>query len=280
MCRANVRTGDYHGAVYENITSALCMTKAEIDSFISNYATLQPYLVNAPAEMSTAYINKMMAASFEDRLLPYLNGTYDMPDLFVIDHGHNDFKYKLPNYSSDINLEPTRANIKAGTLAEDTYMTGNNNEKLLSFFDSLDDIAPAKLDDFICSLNRNCYIGAVNFIVTLILHYNPKARIAFISNYEYEHGDNPTYAPLIVAQETNAASWAFPLCEVYKYLGFSNHIIPGTKNIYSSYGRTFPEDIDVFKIYCPDGVHPHSDPTGDANRIYAGILTEFIKTIR
>lgn len=280
MCRANVRTGDYVGANFNNITSALTMTKAEIEAFITNYATIQPNLTGgAPATLSASDLSRLRAASFEDRLIPYLDGTYDFPDLFVIDHGHNDFKYKLPDNSSDIGLEPTVENITQGVLAEDTYMTANSNEKLESFFGSLDNIKPADKAAFVASLNRNCYKGAVNFIVTLILKYKPTSRIVFISNYENENGDYPSYAPLITAQRDNANSWAFPLCEVFRNLGYSNHIIPGTKNIYSG-DYTFNYDIDAFKIYCPDTVHPHSQPDGISNEIYAGVLAEFLKTCR
>lgn len=280
MCRANVRTGDYHGALFDNITSALSMTKEEIELFITNYASIQPYLRSgAPATLSDSNKARLRAASFEDRLLPYLDGTYPMPDLFVIDHGHNDWKYTLSNGNSDITLEPTVANI-GGELAEDTFMTANNNAKLESFLGSLANIDSSKKAEFIASLNRNCYIGAINFIITLILKYNPRARIVFISNYEYENGDTPVYAPLITAQEYNANGWAFPLCEVYKYLGFSNHIIPGTKDYWASAGYTSTKDLDVFKIYCPDNVHPHSDTSGITNRIYAGVISEFLKKCR
>ena len=279
MCRANVRTGDYVGANFYNITSALTMTKAEIEAFITNYATIQPTLTGgAPATLSDSDLTRLRAASFEDRLLPYLDGTYDMPDLFVIDHGHNDFKYTMPDDSSDISLEPTIANISGGVLAEDTYMTSNNCEKLELYVGSLANVDPTKKAAFVASLNRNCYKGAINFLITTILHHNPFARIVFISNYEYEHGEYPSYAPLIVAQEDNAASWAFPLCEVYKMLGFSNHIIPGTKNLYDGISSTY--DRDVFKVYNPDGVHPHSQPNGVTNEIYAGVISEFLKTCR
>ncbi len=282
MCRANVRTGDFVGANFSNITSCLSMTKEEIEDFIANYSTIKNVLTgNVPETLDATYLARLRAASFEDRLLPYLDGTYDMPDLFVIDHGHNDYKYTLSGGGSDIGLEPTVANI-GGELAEDTFMTANNNAKLESFLGSLANIPSAKKAAFIASLNRNCYIGAVNFIVTLILHYNPHARILFISNYEYENGDQKGYAVLIPAQENLAKSWAFPLCEVYKYLGYSDHIIPGSM---AWFNTTYPSqtpattDITVYKAYLPDGVHPSSDITGDANNIYAGIISEFIKKI-
>ena len=283
MCRANVRTGDYDGANISNITSCLSMTKEEIENFITNYNTLKalPKNTSWPSELSASQITRLRAASFEDRLLPYLDGTYDMPDLFVIDHGHNDYKYTLSGGGSDIGLQPTVENI-GNELAEDVFMTANNNAKLVSFFGSLTDIPSGRLAEFIASVNRNCYIGAVNFIVTLILKYNPHARIMFVSNYEYENGSASQYAPLITAQDSIAKSWAYPICRVYEYLGYSNHLIPGSKTWFNS---TYPAqtpattDITVYRAFLPDGVHPHSDITGNANNIYAGIISNFIRKI-
>ena len=285
MCRANVRTGDYNGANITNITSALSMTNEEVEAFIANYDTLRSLPKNSgwPTTLSTGNVNRLRAASFEKKLLPYLNGTKPFPDLFVIDHGHNDWKYNKSDGTSDITIEPTIENIQSGELAEDTYMTANNNANLERFFGSLADIPSARKEEFIASINRNCYIGSVNFIITLILRYNPHARIIFISNYEYKNGAGKGYAPLINAQEYLANSWAFPLCEVYKYLGFSDHIIPGSMNWFNS---EYPNvtrstaDVTCFRAYNPDNVHPHSDTTGDANKNYAGIIAEFIKTCR
>lgn len=284
MCRANVRTGDYNGANFANITSALTMTNEEAEAFIANYDSIKSKLNGSvPDTLSQSYINRIRAASFENRLLPYLDGTYQMPDLFVFDHGHNDFKYKLANGQTDISLLPTVENIISGELSEDTYMTGNNNQKLSQYMGDLSNIPSAEKENFIASLNRNCFIGSVNFLATLILRYNPRARIIFIANYEYENGIYKSYAPLIPAQEYLSKSWAFPLCKVWEFLGYSDHIIPNSKDWFNEqYPNVTPAttDITVFRIYNPDTVHPHSDTSGEANRIYAGIISEFIKKIR
>lgn len=285
MCRANVLTGDYNGANISNITSALTMTLDEIEEFITNYDTLKNLPKNSgkwPDSLSEQEIQRMREASFEIKLLPYLDGTKEFPDLFVIDHGHNDWKYNKADGTSDIDILPTPEAV-GGELSEDTYMTSDNYANLAKFFGNLDDIPEAERSSFVASVNRNCYIGAVNFLITLILSKNPHARIVFITNYEYEDGANKGYAPLITAQEKLSKSWAFPLCEVYKYLGFSDHIIPNSKAWFNS---TYPSatpatsDIKVFRAYNPDNVHPHFDITGDANSVYGGVIAEFIKTCR
>ena len=284
MCRANVRTGDYNGVNISNITSSLSMTLEEAESFISNYASIRQLDMNGnlPATLDDSYIKRIRQGSFEVKLMPYLDGTKPMPDLWIIDHGHNDWKYCDSKGQIDIALEPTRANIDSGELAEDTYMTETINgvpyARLQSYLGSFENIDPAKLDDFVCSLNRNSYYGSLNFITTLILVHNPRARFMMIGNYSNEHSGETGYAALIPAQKAWAADWCFPFCDVASCLGTSQHIIPGTSNFFENY--VFHYDTNVFHIYCPDGVHPSSDSSKHALEIYAGIVTEFIKQHR
>ncbi len=283
MCRANVRTGDYNGANISNITSALTMTKEEAEAFIANYSTLCQLDKNTswPSSLDASYEKRIREGSFEDKLLPYLDGTKQMPDLWIIDHSHNDWKYKDSKGNIDITLKPTRANINSGELAEDIYMTANNYQNLIKYVGKLDNIDPNKLDDFVCSLNRNCYYGALNFLVTVILVHNPRARFMVIGNYSNETSGETTYAKLIDAQKWWAADWCFPFCDIASNLGTSQHIIPGTKEFDSeNHSTKFDYDIPVFRVYCPDGVHPSSDNSQYSLNIYAGILSEFIKSHR
>ena len=283
MCRANVRLGDYNGANISNITSALTMTSEEAEAFISNYDELKSLSGNSswPTQLTELQMQRVRNGSFEVKLMPYLDGTYPMPDLWIIDHGHNDWKYRDSKGNIDIALQPTRANITSGELAEDTYMTetidGVKYARLQKYLGSFDDINPAVLDEFVCSLNRNCYYGALNFMTTLILVHNPQARFMMIGNYSNEHSGETGYASLIPAQQTWAADWCFPFCDIASCFGTSQHIIPGTKDWMN---EGFSYDTDVFHIYCPDGVHPSSDDTDTALHIYAGIIAEFIKQHR
>lgn len=48
-------------------------------------------LYDAPAKLSEEEKDIIIGSSYENKLLPYLNGTFPMPDLFVIDHGYNDY---------------------------------------------------------------------------------------------------------------------------------------------------------------------------------------------
>ena len=284
MCRANVLTGDYNGANISNITSSLSMTLEEAENFIKNYDTLRSLSKNSswPETLGTSNEDRIRSGTFETKLMPYLDGTNPMPDLWVIDHSHNDRKYKKKDESIDIGLEPTRANIDSGELAEDVYMTANNYKNLQKYVGSLENVKPSELDNLVCSLNRNCYYGALNFICTVILHHNPRARIFVISNYSNEYVGETGYADLIEVQRKWARTWGFPYYDLSTVFGASSyHIIPGTKDYASNqHSTSFDYDISLFRIYCPDGVHPSSDNSLHAMNIYAGLLSEFIKNHR
>lgn len=277
MCRANVRTGDYVKAKAANLLRAFTQTTEEKQYIINNWSTIR-LLLNDPNTYKTLDATQQAAAlgaTFEERLMPYLDGTKPMPDLFVIDHGHNDWKsfYTMPDGTTpDTELKPTVENIANNVLAEDTYMTANNNAKLISFFTEISNIPSVKRAEFIASVNRNCFIGAVNFLCTLILSKNPRARILFIGNLD--NWEKPQVQP---AQEYIASSWNFHLIKMWEYLGFSGHYIPNTATYWDDEGTT---DLTVKEIYCKDGVHPHSDETGEAIEIYAHTIANVLKNIR
>ena len=126
------------------------MTSEEVENFIMNYNDMKslPGNTNWPAELTDLQLNRMRSGTFEEKLLPYLDGRKPMPDLWIIDHGHNDWKYRDSKGKIDIALQPTRENIDSGELAEDTYMTetigGVRYARLQKFLGSFDNINPAQ----------------------------------------------------------------------------------------------------------------------------------------
>lgn len=83
---------------YEIATRALTQTLAEKQDIVNNWA--EKYgpnsplnLYNAPTELPQYQIDVILNSSYETLLVPYLNGTYEMPDFFIFDHGYNDGAY-------------------------------------------------------------------------------------------------------------------------------------------------------------------------------------------
>ena len=48
--------------------------------------------------------------------------------------------------------------------------------------------------------------------------------------------------------------------------------------LYPNY--TFENDVTAYEVYNVDKVHPSSDTTGKANKIYAGLIAAFLQTVR
>jgi hypothetical protein len=270
MIRANTRFGDYTDGYSHNILRAFSATSEEKEYLIANWETIRQKLRDPDTYTTLSDNDKKVCreSSYEHRLLPYLNGTYPMPDLFVIDHGHNDYKYTLSDGSTDIGIAPTLANIgKDKEVAFDSKMfDGSSYAGLENVYGSL-----AKMNQptvFKYSVNRNCYWGAVNFICTLIYKYNPRARIVFVGNIDDKQHDG-----LCDAQVTIARDWCFPLIRMWEKLGFGMHYIPGTYNYWGGTGL----DLSQKAIYCKDGTHPHSDTTGESMELYTDILVDALK---
>ena len=179
--RINSSTGEYTGMKFTHFLRALTRTQAECEDIITNWANYSGYY-SAHETLTTGEIAALRSHSFEQILLPYLNGTEDMPDLFVIDHGHNDVNPRGVDGLSDLWIEPTPEMIQSGILAEDTYMTANNYANLKTALNNdLSGITDKAA--FAASLNRNCFKGAMNFLITVILTYNPYARIIIVGDY-------------------------------------------------------------------------------------------------
>ena len=180
--RVNASDGEYTGMMFSHFLRAMSRTVDEADAIAANWTTIQPKISSAPSELTETHVNTMKAHSFENLLVPYLDGTNAMPDLFVFDHGHNDVRPKGIDGENDLWINPSVQMIAEGILAPDTYMTANSYAKLkLALNDDLSGIGD--LESFAASLNRNCFKGAMNFLITVILRYNPYARIAIIGDY-------------------------------------------------------------------------------------------------
>ena len=180
--RVNSSSGDYSGFKYAHLIRALSRTKAEADIIQANWDSIMANVVDAASTISDSDLEIMKAHSFETLLLPYLDGTYAMPDLFVLDHGHNDIRPRGVDGLQDSLVQPTVENIENGTLAEDTYMIADNYANLKAALNN-DLSRVGDIESFAASLNRNCLIGAINFLITLIYSYNPRARIVIVSDY-------------------------------------------------------------------------------------------------
>ncbi|MDR6564966.1 MULTISPECIES: hypothetical protein [unclassified Arcicella] len=102
MVRISRADGTINSLAWQNVCYSLSHTIAEKQDLIDNWATYRLILSNnPPTTLDATEQAKILSCSYENRLLPYLNGTFPMPDLFVFDHGRND------NLSSDTDTQYT-----------------------------------------------------------------------------------------------------------------------------------------------------------------------------
>lgn len=231
--------GTYNGLAWENYMYALADTFAEKATKIANWDVLKTQLGNnPPTTLSDAEKTKITNSSWEYRLLPYLNGTYPMPDAFCIGHGRND------GYSNDLTTIPVQRN------------------------------------------DRRYYIGAMNYIVDIILSYNKYAKIWLWGHYE-----NDTLPQVSQAQMIFADIWGFPICKTWEMTGWSAQKVPNTAALWnqlpwSSYkaaaqakGVDTNADMDVQQVWIPDRIHTFTDPTGKASQKLVNIYINFAKDV-
>ena len=182
MVRINSANGKFSSIPKSHFLRAATRMIAEADYLTTPevWATIYAKQSSYGESASESDISIMKGASWESFLKPYLDGTQQMPDLFVIDHGHNDTANNDVG-ERDWEVMPTQDSIDRGILVEDTYMTDNNYTNLkLALNNDLSGIQD--LRKFAVSLNRNCFVGAMNFLITVILTYKPYARIAIVSD--------------------------------------------------------------------------------------------------
>jgi len=107
--------------------------------------------------------------------------------------------------------------------------------------------------------NRDYFVGAMNYLIDLILTHNPKAKIAVFGFYE-----NTSKPQIYDAQKVVADYWQIPICETWRYTRWSNKVING---------------VPMIQNWFPDGLHPHGDLTGDSDKLLDRLASNFLRTI-
>ena len=208
-------------------------------------------------------INNFKSYSYESLIIPYIDGTIASCDTVVIDHGYNDRKVIINEASWHPGDGETQFATGAGrnwllklqdpfetTLESETYFQGKwwNDESVSS---------------------KKHYMSAIIFLAKKIWAVNPKIKI-IIGNYFASKSNtfgaefgNDRLAEFVNLANSACASWLRVNCvDIWKHTGI--------------YNRNLPAGND-FQLFCPDGVHPHSDSTGHSNKIIAGVYINAIR---
>lgn len=208
-------------------------------------------------------INSFKRYSYESLIIPYIDGTIASCDTVVIDHGYNDRQVIINEASWHPGEGETQFAVGAGrnwllklqdpfetTLETESYFQGKwwNDESVSS---------------------KMHYMSAMIFLVKKIWAVNPKIKI-IIGNYFTSKSNvfgaefgNDRLGEFVHLANSAIASWLRVNCvEVWHHTGI--------------YNRNLPAGND-YQLFCPDGVHPHSDSTGHSNKIIAGVYINAIR---
>lgn len=186
--------------------------------------------------------------SYEKKLIPYLDGTYQQPDLFIIEHGAND-------------LRP---------MSNEVYDASNPYD-MTNYYGCM---------NFIIKL---IYEKIKQPNIMLLGHYENQSEKRIIPSGYDDYGARTIASRKEVSkkQEIIANLWGIPFCKTWEKMGASQMKIK-TKgkwvnglwvdNYYST-----EREITMLEYLIPDGTHPHSDLSGHGNMKLAKIVANFIK---
>ena len=200
-----------------------------------------------------AWMRLFKEHSFENVLLPYIDGTKDVCDIVIFDHGFND--------SEKIILEGIE------------HAAANEAKPLgLAWYQSMASGKEEYVD--VNNLGKQSYINAMSFLIEKCRSINPNIKI-IIGNYfssrplsfnwDFKEYGKALCGDLILkANQAVATMWDLDIVDVYKYTGLDNA----------------EGDFTKFQAFCPvDYVHPHNDTSGKSNRIIADIYINELQRI-
>jgi hypothetical protein len=119
--------------------------------------------------------------------------------------------------------------------------------------------------------------GSMNFLLRRILSFDPHIRIVMIGDYGNQN-ENKKYDSkyqMIVAE-----NWELPLYKEWENTGWSLQEI--TTNYYWNNGcwtkGNTSTTMSILATWLADGIHPHSDKTGNANRLITELISGWLLT--
>lgn len=199
--------------------------------------------IYAGNSMEADYIRSL---SYEKKLIPYLDGTYPCPDLFILEHGANDLR-TTEDYDENIPYE------------------------LTNYYGAMNFII------------KTIFEYQPQARVMIMGHYENQSKERVIAEGEDDYGARTIAARGIVPekQQKVAEMWNIPIYKTWEYMGWSQMKISTKGKWVSGYWQenyyNSPVEMTMLAYNLPDQSHPHADKSGKANLKIAGSLAEFIE---
>ena len=214
--------------------------------------------------ITQAEYNKCIDKTFERNVLPFVKG-----DSLTVNDG---------NGSRIINPDA----IKVSAIIIDHGY--NDYVNILSLLEDENNIDWTSRD-------RNNFVGAINYLVDEIQKINPFIKIiigGYFQNTGFNYGNSICKMQKLVSEHL-----MFDLFDVWNYSQISQPgYIKGTSGYLDWFNNEYGTDyhpnlgqtdengnIIALRLYCPDGIHPHSDLTQNCNKRLNAIYAKLLKNI-
>lgn len=260
-------------------SSRLCFTGAndpvtttsggELTATVDELKSL--YSSHIGVEITQTEFNRWLDKSYERSVLPFVKGE----SLTITDGTTN---------AADGIINPDSIKVDA-IIIDHGY---NDNVSVNAIMEDIDS-ADWK------STDRSNFIGAFNYIINEIQKINPTIKIIVggYFDYTFQSSGKPLGKNLCDLQTLLAQRYSFELFDVWNYTQINyDRFVKGTANYISDFNTkygtsyTVPSwmqnsdgDIRSHLLYCPDGIHPHSDKTGQTNKRLNAIYTKLMRSI-
>jgi len=128
------------------------------------------------------------------------------------------------------------------------------------------------------SEDRSDFIGAFNYLYNRMKESNPDVKVIvggyFQNNCTISYTNRGYYISVVL--EWIADHYNLPILDAWNYVGLKDGYAPDSQDyiqdLNDTYGTDFTKkwvnekgEITYFQIFCPDAVHPFSDPTGHSD---------------
>lgn len=221
--------------------------------------------------------------SYESLIVPYIDGTIAECDTVIIDHGFNDRSNifnvcsQHPHAEDIISYWPAdqvggATNIEYPVTGGSTGWYWLNHLADNRYYDG--EVYMNTLRSLGAAGNggmRGEYFGAMAYIIEVIRKINPRVRIIIGNYFSLDSGIDAMSSFqtkfILQANQSIADYYGFHCVNVYKKLGLRNYSFTSNDGVTAT---------DMIR-FCPDGVHPASDYTGQSNQVIAGIYINELK---
>lgn len=229
------------------------------------------YQSHVGVEISQSEFNNWLDKSYERSVLPYIKG-----ESLTISDG-------TTNAINGV-INPNKIKVSA-VVIDHGYNDYSNVNAIMENQSSIDWE----------STDRSNFVGAFNYLINEIQKINPFVKIVVggYFDYTFKSSNKPLGKNLCELQSLIANHYNFELLNVWEYTQISwDRFVEGTASymtdfnskygtsyVVPSYGMDENGNIRSHYLYCPDGVHPHSDKSGNANKRLNAVYTKLLKSI-